>query len=168
MNSFSCLWFFEGYGDHRDIHVRSHSFPTRRSSDVKTCPELDGQKEFPIDARLGRAIAQGEGGGDVEDGKTGDHGEGPGQRRTHMMAEKTGEGHPRRRSLCHGLCKCGRLREFQAHPEAEADEYGAGKEGKAPTPIDELRFAQKCAEQQKQTIGRSEEHTSELQYIMRT
>src|SRR3546814_2354670 len=56
---------------------------------------------FPIDARLGRAIAQGEGGGDVEDGKTGDHGEGPGQRRTHMMAEKTGEGHPRRRSLCH-------------------------------------------------------------------
>src|SRR3546814_2824782 len=113
---------------------------------------------FPIDARLGRAIAQGEGGGDVEDGKTGDHGEGPGQRRTHMMAEKTGEGHPRRRSLCHGLCKCGRLREFQAHPEAEADEYGAGKEGKAPTPIDELRFAQKCAEQQKQTIGCNEPH----------
>src|SRR3546814_1482900 len=69
----------------------------------KTCPELDGQKDFPIDARLGRAIAQGEGGGDVEDGKTGDHGEGPGQRRTHMMAEKTGEGHPRWRSLCHGL-----------------------------------------------------------------
>src|SRR3546814_10338431 len=98
--------------------------------------------------------------------------------------------------LCHGLCKCGRLREFQAHPEAEADEYGAGKEGKAPTPIDELRFAQKCAEQQKQTIGcnephwfaklwkhaearsparrgvlnrqqRSEEHTSELPSLMR-
>src|SRR3546814_1150121 len=75
-----------------------------------------------------------------------------------MMAEKTGEGHPRRRSLGHGLCKCGRLREFQAHPEAEADEYGAGKEGKAPTPIDELRFAQKCAEQQKQTIGCNEPH----------
>src|SRR3546814_19448312 len=28
-----CL-FFECYGDHRDLHVRTHSFPTRRSSDL--------------------------------------------------------------------------------------------------------------------------------------
>src|SRR3546814_9894858 len=28
-------WFFcEGYGDHRDLHVLTHSFPTRRSSDL--------------------------------------------------------------------------------------------------------------------------------------
>src|SRR3546814_19975519 len=28
------VWFFEGYGDHRDLHVLTHSFPTRRSSDL--------------------------------------------------------------------------------------------------------------------------------------
>src|SRR3546814_15619254 len=27
--------FFEGYGDHRDLHVLTHSFPTRRSSDLE-------------------------------------------------------------------------------------------------------------------------------------
>src|SRR3546814_16690997 len=26
--------FFEGDGDHRDLHVLTHSFPTRRSSDL--------------------------------------------------------------------------------------------------------------------------------------
>src|SRR5881409_119554 len=30
----SCFFFY-GYGDHRDLHVRLHSFPTRRSSDLK-------------------------------------------------------------------------------------------------------------------------------------
>src|SRR3546814_20835586 len=29
-----CL-FFEGYGGHRDLHVLTHSFPTRRSSDLQ-------------------------------------------------------------------------------------------------------------------------------------
>src|SRR3546814_9265972 len=28
------LFFFECYGDHRDLHVLTHSFPTRRSSDL--------------------------------------------------------------------------------------------------------------------------------------
>src|SRR3546814_18647891 len=28
------LFFFEGYADHRDLHVLTHSFPTRRSSDL--------------------------------------------------------------------------------------------------------------------------------------
>src|SRR3546814_16697538 len=28
------LFFFEWYGDHRDLHVLTHSFPTRRSSDL--------------------------------------------------------------------------------------------------------------------------------------
>src|SRR3546814_19840667 len=27
-------FFFEGSGDHRDLHVLTHSFPTRRSSDL--------------------------------------------------------------------------------------------------------------------------------------
>src|SRR3546814_10478940 len=29
-----CYIFFEWYGYHRDLHVRTHSFPTRRSSDL--------------------------------------------------------------------------------------------------------------------------------------
>src|SRR3546814_3149331 len=29
---FSSLFFFELYGDHRDLHVLTHVFPTRRSS----------------------------------------------------------------------------------------------------------------------------------------
>src|SRR3546814_16773991 len=29
--------FFERYGDHRDLHVRTRSFPTRRSSDLSAC-----------------------------------------------------------------------------------------------------------------------------------
>src|SRR6188472_4429563 len=28
------VFFFKEYGDHRDLHVRLHSFPTRRSSDL--------------------------------------------------------------------------------------------------------------------------------------
>src|SRR3546814_14912134 len=28
------ICFFNGYGDHRDLHVLTHSFPTRRSSDL--------------------------------------------------------------------------------------------------------------------------------------
>src|SRR3546814_11282006 len=28
------VFFFEGYGDHRDLHVLTHSFPTRRSSEL--------------------------------------------------------------------------------------------------------------------------------------
>src|SRR3546814_20997411 len=28
------VFFFYGYGDHRDLHVLAHSFPTRRSSDL--------------------------------------------------------------------------------------------------------------------------------------
>src|SRR3546814_20299405 len=28
------VFVFYGYGDHRDLHVLTHSFPTRRSSDL--------------------------------------------------------------------------------------------------------------------------------------
>src|SRR3546814_14115044 len=27
------VWLFYGFGDHRDLHVLTHSFPTRRSAD---------------------------------------------------------------------------------------------------------------------------------------
>src|SRR3546814_20626299 len=33
--AFSLFFFFSCYGDHRDLHVLTHSFPTRRSSDLK-------------------------------------------------------------------------------------------------------------------------------------
>src|SRR3546814_17677820 len=35
-----CLlyFFFSCYGDHRDLHVLTHSFPTRRSSDLFADP----------------------------------------------------------------------------------------------------------------------------------
>src|SRR3546814_1191219 len=32
------FFFFEGVGDRRDLHVLTHSFPTRRSSDVSEWP----------------------------------------------------------------------------------------------------------------------------------
>src|SRR3546814_15044296 len=32
--AFYFLFFFSWYGDHRDLHVLTHSFPTRRSSDL--------------------------------------------------------------------------------------------------------------------------------------
>src|SRR3546814_11218129 len=34
----SLVLFFECYGDHRDLHVLTHSFPTRRSTDLKAYP----------------------------------------------------------------------------------------------------------------------------------
>src|SRR6059058_6454462 len=30
------VFFFKRYGDHRDLHVVTHSFPTRRSSDLSS------------------------------------------------------------------------------------------------------------------------------------
>src|SRR3546814_14955868 len=40
---FYCIVYvlFEGYGDHRDLHVLTHPFPTRRSSDLKALNSLD-------------------------------------------------------------------------------------------------------------------------------
>src|SRR3546814_9935589 len=32
------VFIFYGYGDHRDLHVLTHSFPTRRSSDLYKLP----------------------------------------------------------------------------------------------------------------------------------
>src|SRR3546814_16781442 len=48
----SCL-FFEEYVDHRDLPVRTHSFPTRRSSDL----QLDGLPSAP--RRVARPVRRG-------------------------------------------------------------------------------------------------------------
>src|SRR3546814_4434887 len=39
------LFFFYWYGDHRDLHVLTHSFPTRRSSDLGV---LDVAERAPV------------------------------------------------------------------------------------------------------------------------
>src|SRR3546814_6704588 len=44
----SVIVVFKLYGDHRDLHVLTHSFPTRRSSDL-------AREELPV-RRRGRAI----------------------------------------------------------------------------------------------------------------
>src|SRR3546814_6001808 len=36
--TYSLFFFFECYGDHLDLHVLTHSFPTRRSSDLTLLP----------------------------------------------------------------------------------------------------------------------------------
>src|SRR3546814_5956400 len=36
------VFFFSWYGDHRDLHVLTHSFPTRRSSDLRISELLSG------------------------------------------------------------------------------------------------------------------------------
>src|SRR3546814_9305802 len=33
-----CIFFVDWYGDHRDLHVLTHSVPTRRSSDLTALP----------------------------------------------------------------------------------------------------------------------------------
>src|SRR5438034_2405036 len=48
---YSFLFFFQGYGDHRDLH----SFPTRRSSDLRAGAEM---------ARRGGATDRGRGSGE--------------------------------------------------------------------------------------------------------
>src|SRR3546814_9362959 len=46
------LFFFYGYGDHRDIHVRTHSLPTRRSYDLIS--GIDKQKVGQVAAEIRR------------------------------------------------------------------------------------------------------------------
>src|SRR3546814_3043808 len=40
------VFFFYGYGDHRDLHVLTHSFPTRRSSDLRHASNLSSTRPF--------------------------------------------------------------------------------------------------------------------------
>src|SRR3546814_10380079 len=56
------LFFFELYGVHRDLHVLTHSFPTRRSSDLTTAscsgwPSGPGRPRPPPSAARGRLPA---------------------------------------------------------------------------------------------------------------
>src|SRR3546814_17352456 len=49
----SSWFFFEGYGDHRDLHVLTHSIPTRRSSDLHAVgPDGPHQLFVPFDYRI--------------------------------------------------------------------------------------------------------------------
>src|SRR3546814_6744673 len=73
----SSIVFFEGDGDHRDLHVLTPSFPTRRSADL----EHPGQapRRSPLDLRLKAE-------GDEKCGRarrchTGSRGQAPGRRR---------------------------------------------------------------------------------------
>src|SRR3546814_15875090 len=46
--------FFYIYGDYRDLHVLTHSFPTRRSSDLQGLHARDFQAEYiPVAAIIG-------------------------------------------------------------------------------------------------------------------
>src|SRR3546814_17741054 len=38
------IFFFYLYGDHRDLHLLPHSFPTRRSSDPAIVQDADNQR----------------------------------------------------------------------------------------------------------------------------
>src|SRR3546814_19173811 len=55
-----CLY---GNGDHRDLHVLTHSFPTRRSSDLAVMARPDPRREeiAAVDRRAMGAIAVEEG-----------------------------------------------------------------------------------------------------------
>src|SRR5213078_210467 len=52
----------ERYRDHRDLHLSSHSFPTRRSSDLQEMAELmhENDQAEQQDARLGHFRARSE------------------------------------------------------------------------------------------------------------
>src|SRR3546814_18921873 len=46
-------FFFKGYGDHRDLHVRTHLCPTRRSSDLRMVAQMlerHGKTFIAVDA----------------------------------------------------------------------------------------------------------------------
>src|SRR3546814_18919583 len=46
-----CCFFFYRHGDHRYLHVLTHSFPTRRPSDLMT-PALPGQVDCTAAAKI--------------------------------------------------------------------------------------------------------------------
>src|SRR3546814_5557069 len=69
----SCLFFFERYGDHRDLHVLTHSCPTRRSSDLL----IEAAVQQLVDGRLHLL-------GGVEDG----HGLGAGGRKSRRHTKR--------------------------------------------------------------------------------
>src|SRR3546814_8122789 len=63
-------FYFEGCGDHRDVHVRTHSFPTRRSSDLTDAPRLIdlrwGDPSHPKVTLVGKGVCFDTGGYDIK------------------------------------------------------------------------------------------------------
>src|SRR3546814_16464007 len=49
----SVLFFFSCYGDHRERHVLTHSFPTRRSSDLSGTNSVPIGPSAPVMSTLG-------------------------------------------------------------------------------------------------------------------
>src|SRR3546814_2590357 len=49
------FFFFSMYGDHRDLRVLTHAFPTRRSSDLRV-----GRPEAAVGEALGEVFGDGE------------------------------------------------------------------------------------------------------------
>src|SRR3546814_21007567 len=49
-------FFFSRYGDHRDLHVLTHSFPTRRSSDLDALTKILRQTFDIPDQRPGTSL----------------------------------------------------------------------------------------------------------------
>src|SRR3546814_15037281 len=51
--------FFEGYGDYMDLHVPTHSYPTRRPSDLPPMPtaSCDAAKPEPKSRNCGATCA---------------------------------------------------------------------------------------------------------------
>src|SRR3546814_5664258 len=45
--------FVEGYGPHRDLHVQTHTFPTRRSSELAHGPRAPGHRPHVAGATHG-------------------------------------------------------------------------------------------------------------------
>src|SRR3546814_17390145 len=66
-------FFFKGYGDHRDLHVQTHAFPTRRFSDLLRGVHVDVGGAEPLardlegEERAGRIFEKG-----VDDGQSGE------------------------------------------------------------------------------------------------
>ncbi len=76
--------------------------------------------------------------------------------RCEMMAQHFAQRKTCNRFMTGSLSKFGRLGEFQANPEAENHQYGAGKKGQAPSPAHELGVGQRIAEKKEEAIGEDE------------
>src|SRR3546814_3068182 len=131
----SFLLFFEGYGDHRDLHLRTHSFPTRRSSDL-VLRGKPGARRVEVTAR-GKAVRDLSTQSDVQ-GKT-----------VHLAIDAELQYYAARRigpesgSVVVIDCLTGDVLAMASMPSFDPNSFSSG-------------------------IGvRSEEHTSELQSLMR-
>ena len=75
-----------------------------------------------------------------------------------MAGHHLGQRHMAGFGLGHGLLEGGRLADPQSHPQAQADQDGAGQERQAPTPGLKILGGQQQAQQQEQAVGGDEPH----------